>query len=65
MNFRWLAIIPFILMLCVIPFVNRVTPYVLGMPFILFWIVLSVVVTSIIMGLIYKLDPVNHGGDRQ
>ncbi|MEH7335605.1 DUF3311 domain-containing protein, partial [Neobacillus drentensis] len=39
----FLAIIPFIGFLGGIPFVNKVNPYILGMPFILFWIVLWVV----------------------
>nr|WP_253725794.1 DUF3311 domain-containing protein [Brevibacillus borstelensis] len=43
-----------------IPFVNRVEPYVLGMPFVLFWIVMWVVLTSGIMALVNKLDPVNR-----
>jgi hypothetical protein len=33
-----LAALPFIGILVCTPFVNRVEPYVLGMPFILFWI---------------------------
>lgn len=36
------------------------TPYVLGMPFILFWIVLWVVLSSAIMALVYRLDPANR-----
>ena len=55
-----LAALPFIGLLGGIPFVNRVTPFVLGLPFILFWIVLWVVLTSLIMGLIYALDPRNR-----
>jgi pilus assembly protein TadC len=58
-----LAIIPFIGFLGGIPFVNKVNPYVLGMPFFLFWIVLWVVITSGIMAIIFKLDPRNRGGD--
>lgn len=58
-----LAILPFIGILGCITFVNKVTPYVFGMPFILFWIVLWVVLTSAIMAIIYKLDPVNKEGD--
>ncbi|CAA7602788.1 Protein of unknown function DUF3311 [Acididesulfobacillus acetoxydans] len=63
--FRLLALLPFLAMLVGIPFVNRVTPYVLGLPFILFWIVMCVVVTSVIMGIIYKLDPINKGGEAE
>jgi pilus assembly protein TadC len=58
-----LAIIPFIGFLGGIPFVNKVNPYVLGMPFFLFWIVLWVVITSGIMAIIFKLDPRNRGGN--
>ena len=38
------------------PFANRVRPYVLGLPFLLFWITAWVVLTSVIMGTIYALD---------
>ncbi|GEB32837.1 MULTISPECIES: DUF3311 domain-containing protein [Brevibacillus] len=53
----WLGVVPFIGMLGGVPFVNRVEPYVLGMPFVLFWIVLWVVLTSVIMAVIHQLDP--------
>jgi len=43
---------------------NKTTPYVLGMPFLLFWIVLWVLLTSGIMAVIYQLDPANKDGDR-
>ncbi|WP_327297963.1 MULTISPECIES: DUF3311 domain-containing protein [unclassified Streptomyces] len=52
--------IPFIGILGGIWFANRVTPYVLGMPFILFWIVLWVALISVVMAVIYKLDPRNR-----
>ena len=60
-----LAALPFLGLLGGIPFVNRVTPFVLGLPFILFWIVLWVVLTSVIMFVIYSLDPVNREGNRR
>ncbi|MEJ8544776.1 DUF3311 domain-containing protein [Brevibacillus borstelensis] len=56
----WLGFVPFLGMLGGIPFVNRVEPYVFGMPFVLFWIVMWVVLTSGIMALVNKLDPVNR-----
>jgi Protein of unknown function (DUF3311) len=55
-----LAALPFLGILGGIFFANRVEPYVLGMPFILFWIVLWVVLTSGIMGIVYRLDPANR-----
>jgi hypothetical protein len=54
--FHWLAVIPPVALLGGIPFVNRVEPYVLGLPFLLFWIVLWVVLTSVTMGVILLLD---------
>ena len=54
-----LAFIPFIGLLGGIPFVNKVTPYVFGMPFVLFYIVLWVVITSGIMAIVFKMDPAN------
>ena len=59
----WLAALPFLGLLGGIPFVNRVEPFVLGLPFILFWIVLWVVLTSVIMWVIYSLDPINREGE--
>jgi hypothetical protein len=58
-----LAALPFLGLLGGIPFVNRVTPFVLGLPFILFWIVLWVALTSVIMLVIYRSDPANREGD--
>jgi len=60
MSFRLLAVLPFIGILLGVPFVNRVEPLVLGMPFVLAWIVMWVVLSAVIMGIIYKLDPVNR-----
>jgi hypothetical protein len=59
MLLRLLAILPFIGILLGVPFFNRVEPLVLGMPLVLAWIVLWVVLTAFIMALIYRLDPVN------
>ncbi|MFI1337761.1 DUF3311 domain-containing protein [Streptomyces sp. NPDC020845] len=55
-----LGVIPFIGILGGIFFANRVTPYVLGMPFILFWLVMWVVLISATMAVIYRLDPANR-----
>jgi hypothetical protein len=60
-----LAVLPFIGILVGTPLVNRVEPYVLGMPFILFWIVMWVVLSSIIMAIIYAVDPANKEGDAE
>jgi hypothetical protein len=57
---RVLAALPFIGILLGVPFVNRVEPLVLGMPFVLAWIVMWVVLSSILMALVYRLDPANR-----
>ncbi|MFE0506527.1 DUF3311 domain-containing protein [Peribacillus butanolivorans] len=59
----WLGIIPFLGFVVGALFTNKVTPYVLGMPFFHFWIVLWSFLTSGILGVIYILDPVNRKGD--
>ena len=58
--YRGLALLPAIGLVVGIPFANRVEPYVLGLPFLLFWIVAWVVATSAIMGTIWLLDR-RHG----
>ncbi|MEX3931851.1 DUF3311 domain-containing protein [Paraburkholderia phymatum] len=60
MSFRLLAVLPFIGILLGVPFVNRVEPLVLGMPLVLAWIVAWVVLSSLIMAIIYRLDPANR-----
>jgi len=60
---RWLVALPFLGILVGTAFVNRVEPLVLGMPFVLAWIVGWVVVGAAAMALVYALDPVNRGPD--
>ncbi len=52
-----LAALPFLGILVGVAFANRVEPFVLGMPFILFWIVAWVLLTSVIMAVVYRHDP--------
>ncbi len=54
-----LGALPFLGILGGIIFANRVEPFVLGLPFILFWSVTWIVLTSVIMALVYVLDPAN------
>lgn len=60
-----LGALPFLGFFVGIFFANRVEPYVLGMPFIMFWITLWVILTSAIMGTIYLLDPANREGESE
>ncbi|OIK17258.1 hypothetical protein BIV60_00100 [Bacillus sp. MUM 116] len=59
----WLAVIPFLGLVLGALFTNRMTPYVLGMPFFHFWIVLWSFLTTAILGIIYIFDPANREGD--
>lgn len=55
-----LTALPFLGLLVAIPFVNRLEPYVLGLPFLAFWCLLWVVLTSVIMTIVYRIDPANR-----
>jgi hypothetical protein len=59
---HWLAALPILGILVGVFFANRIHPFVLGMPFLMFWIVLWVVLTSVFMFVVYELDPSNGGG---
>ncbi|MFK2827087.1 DUF3311 domain-containing protein [Bacillus sp. B190/17] len=54
-----LSIIPFIGSLVVLPLINKIDAYVLGMPFLFFWVTIWTVLISGFLWLIYKLDPSN------
>jgi hypothetical protein len=62
---RWLAVLPFLGMLIGPFFVNRATPLVLGMPLLLAWIVLWVLLTAAVMAVIYVNDPANRDEARR
>ena len=55
-----LAALPFLGLLGGMVFANRVEPLVLGLPFVLFWILTWVVLTSVVMAVTYVLDPANR-----
>ncbi len=51
-----LAIIPLIGMFLGPIVHNSATPFILGMPFILGWLVIWIVIVSIVMAIIYRFD---------
>ena len=55
-SYHLLALLPTLGLLGGVTFANHVEPYVLGLPFLLFWVVMWVVLTSGIMALITSLD---------
>lgn len=44
-----LGAIPFVTMVFALPLVNRIEPIILGLPFLLFWLLAWVVITPIIL----------------
>ncbi|MGH8127452.1 MAG: DUF3311 domain-containing protein [Gammaproteobacteria bacterium] len=52
-----LTLIAPLAILCGPFFLNRVQPFVLGLPFLMFWISAWTVGTALAMGLVYWLDP--------
>lgn len=56
-NLRWLAALPFLGILVGPFFLNRVEPFVLGLPLLLAWLVFCVIGTAAVMGVIYLTDP--------
>lgn len=58
-----LALLPILGMLAGPFFLNRVEPYILGMPFMLAWLVGCTLATSVIMAVIYLTDPENRSAD--
>ena len=51
-----LALVPLFALLFAPYFANRIEPRILGMPFLLGWIVIWVLLTSVVMGVILLLD---------
>lgn len=63
MGIRWLSLIPLMFIFIGVIFANRVTPIVLGMPFLFFYMAIAVVLTSVCMAIVYRFDPTNKEGD--
>lgn len=60
-----LGVIPSLAVLGSGYFANRTEPYVLGMPFLLFWVCLCAVLTCALLGIAHLLDPQNRPDDRE
>ena len=59
-----LAALPFLGILVGMFFANTVEPYVLGLPFAMFWVVAWVLVAAVLMAIVYRLDE-RERGDRR
>jgi hypothetical protein len=45
--------------------INKIEPYVLGMPFVLFWLLLWVVLTSLFLYIVNVLESADHEGEEE
>jgi hypothetical protein len=61
-TYRWLAVLPALFIVLGVPFANRLHIVVLGLPFLLLWMLASVLMTSAIMALVYTLDRRHDAG---
>jgi hypothetical protein len=52
----WL-IVPFALFVFALPLANRVDPVILGLPFLAFWVLLSVILSPLAIWLASRKDP--------
>ena len=59
-----LAALPFAGILAGMFFANSVEPYVLGLPFALFWVILWVVLAAGLMAIVYRLDTRDRARER-
>jgi len=59
-----LGVIPFLTLVFALPFVNRIRPVILGLPFVLFWILLWVALTPFILWAAYCLERKNGSPDQ-
>jgi hypothetical protein len=59
-----LAGLPFVGILGGMFFANSVEPYVLGLPFAMFWVVMWVVASAALMAVVYRLDARKRDGHR-
>jgi len=51
-----LAAVPFVTLVFALPLVNRLKPMILGLPFLLFWILVWVALTPLILYFAYRLE---------
>ena len=55
-RYHWLALLPPLGVLGGVPFVNRPHPLILGLPPLMAWMILWILLTPIILGVIFALD---------
>ncbi|WP_044641193.1 DUF3311 domain-containing protein [Risungbinella massiliensis] len=51
-----LVLIPFLSQLAVLPFVNKIEPIIIGLPFLHFWLLLWIILTPLCTWGIYRIQ---------
>jgi len=51
-----LGAIPFLTTVLALPLVNRIQPVILGLPFLLFWLLCWVALTPLVLFIAYKVE---------
>jgi len=59
-----LTLFPFFWVIGMVPFVNRVRPIVLGLPFLAFWLVAGIPVAFVCLLGLYSIDSKRNGGSK-
>ena len=57
----WLLLVPFVVFLVALPFVNHIHPLIFGVPFFTIWMLVGVVCTPVAVWLAARYDPL-YGG---
>lgn len=60
---RLFGAIPFLTLVFALPLINRVSPIILGLPFVLFWIICWVFLTPFILMAAYRVEKKFHQDD--
>ena len=54
--YRWLLLTPFLWQAGFAPFVNDIALRPLGLPFPMAWLMIGIVLTSLVIAVVYRLD---------
>jgi hypothetical protein len=63
--YRWLLLTPFLWQAGLAPFVNDVALRPLGLPFPMAWQMIGIVLTSLVIAIVYRLDRRRAAGQDQ
>ena len=53
---RWLLLIPFIWQVVMVPWANGVDARPLHLPFPMFWQMVGIIVTTVVIGIVFRID---------